>query len=185
MTIKEITALRKSGQLAEAMAAAEAEFAQAANRYTAGALFWCLNDLLKQQSGNEAISTIEQMRNLCELFGSDDNYMQTAMGAAEKRIIPHYYEVKNAIENAKNGGNAISLHNQIYVFYKTNDLSKQLYDDFGWLTYYALKQTNVTDVLNMKKLLHLYLQLDLPKPSILHSLILGEAVKVEKNTPLQ
>ena len=185
MTIKEITALRKSGQLAEAMTAAEAEFAHAANRYTAGALFWCLNDLLKQQSGNEAISTVEHMRNLCEQFGSEDEYMFNAMGAAEKRIIPHYYEVKATVENAKNGGNAISLHNQIAVFYKANELSKQLYDDFGWLTYYALRQTNVTDVLNMKKLLHLYLQLDLPKPSILHSRILDEAVKVEKNTPLQ
>lgn len=185
MTIKEITALRKSGQLAEAMTVAEAEFAHAANRYTAGALFWCLNDLLKQQSGNEAISTVEHMRNLCEQFGSEDEFMRNAMGTAEKRIIPHYYEVKAAVEKAKNGGNAISLHNQIAVFYKTNELSKQLYDDFGWLTYYALRQTNVTDVLNMKKLLHLYLQLDLPKPSILHSLILGEAVKVEKNTPLQ
>ena len=31
----------------------------------------------------------------------------------------------------------------------------------------------------------MYIKLDLPKPSILHSLILGEAVKIEKSTPLQ
>lgn len=48
MTIREITALRRSGQLSEALQAAEAEFAQNANKFTAGALFWCLNDLLKQ-----------------------------------------------------------------------------------------------------------------------------------------
>lgn len=49
MTIKEITALRKSGQLSQALAAAENEIAQNANNYTASALFWCLKDLAKQQ----------------------------------------------------------------------------------------------------------------------------------------
>jgi tetratricopeptide (TPR) repeat protein len=60
-----------------------------------------------------------------------------------------------------------------------------LYSDFGWLTYYALKQTAVGEVHKRKALLNQYLQLDLPKPSILHSLILVEAIKVEQNTPLQ
>ncbi len=49
MTIKEITALRKAGHLDEALQAAENEFAQAENKYTAAALFWCLYDLSKQQ----------------------------------------------------------------------------------------------------------------------------------------
>ena len=38
MTIKEITELRKSGHLAEAMAAAEIEFSKAANQYNDGAM---------------------------------------------------------------------------------------------------------------------------------------------------
>lgn len=47
-TIQEITALRKAGRLDEALQAAESEFAQNANNYTAGALFWCLNVLYKK-----------------------------------------------------------------------------------------------------------------------------------------
>lgn len=185
MTIKEITALRKSGHHAEAMAAAETEFANAANKYTAGALFWCLNDLQKQQSGDDATTTIERMKTLFNDFGGNDEFMQNAITSAEKHIIPHYYELKTAVENAKNGGEAISSHMQISILYNNGDLDTRLYDDYGWLTYYALKQTNISDVGNSKKLLNLYLQLNLPKPSMLHSLILGEAVKIEKNTPLQ
>lgn len=185
MTIKEITELRKSGNLAEAMAAAETEFAKAANKYTAGALFWCLTDLLKQQIGDNAATTFERMKALYNDYGCDDNYMQKAISSAEKRINPHYYEIKTAVENAKNEGDAISSHKQISILYNNGELDKQLYEDFGWLTYYALKQTNISDVGNMKILLNLYLQLNLPKPSMLHSLILSEAVKIEKNTPLQ
>ena len=42
MTIKEITNLRKSGRLQEALEAANNEFSKNSNIYTAGALFWCL-----------------------------------------------------------------------------------------------------------------------------------------------
>ena len=62
MTIKEITALRKSGRLQEALEAAEKEFAQSVNKYTVGALFWCLNDLYKQQSSDDAKPTINRMK---------------------------------------------------------------------------------------------------------------------------
>lgn len=184
MTIKEITNLRKSGHLSEAMTAAETEFAQNANEYTAGALFWCLNDLLKQQSGDAATTTFERMKAIFNDFGSGDDYMQKAMSSAEKRIIPHYDEIKSAVDNAKNGADVISLHRQISNLYDNGEVAPQLYADFGWLTYYALKRTSLSEVRNRKNLLYLYLKLNLQKPSILHSLILSEAVKIEKNTPL-
>ena len=90
MTIKEITELRKSGHLAEAMAAAEIEFAQNANKYTACALFWCFNDLFKQQSGDEALTTVERMKTIFNDFGSGDDYMLKALNSAENLIIPHF-----------------------------------------------------------------------------------------------
>ena len=86
MTIKEITELRKSGHLAEAMAAAEIELSKAANQYTAGALFWCLNARIKQQSGDDIEATFERMKALYTEFLSGDEYVQTAMNSAEKSI---------------------------------------------------------------------------------------------------
>ena len=55
MTIKEITALRRAGRLDEALKAAEDEFAQNANNFTAGSLFWCINDICKQETKQEIL----------------------------------------------------------------------------------------------------------------------------------
>ena len=70
-------------------------------------------------------------------------------------------------------------------WYHEGNLGEKLYPDFGWLIYYALKQTNLGETQNRKILLNQYLKLNLPRPSILHSLILGEAIKIEQTTPLQ
>lgn len=185
MTIKEITELRRSGRLQEALEAAEKEFAQNVNRYTVGALFWCLNDLYKQQNINDAADTIERMKELYNDHCIGDEFMQKALASAERQRLPHFHEIKEAVENAKGGADAVSAHQQATAWYNDGQLNSQLYPDFGWLIYYALKQTAVEEAHKRKVLLYQYFQLDLPKPSILHSLILGEAIKVEQNTPLQ
>lgn len=185
MTIREITELRKAGLLQEALEAAETEFAQSVNKYTVGALFWCLNDLYKQQAYNDATATIERMKVLYNDYCIGDEYMQKAIAAAERRSLPHFQEIKDAVENAKGGADAVSAHRQATVWYNEGHLDRQLYSDFGWLTYYALKQTPAEEAHKRKILLNQYIQLDLPRPSILHSRILVEAIKVEQNTPLQ
>lgn len=185
MTIKEITALRKGGHLEEALAAAENEFEKSQNEYTASALFWCLNDLCKQQAPEEAAATIDRMEGLFEDFGYEDEYMEKALASANRRSRKHYTELKDALENAKHGADAIAPHGRFLAYYNEGDLDPNLYQDFGWLTYYALKQTDTAEVQKRKILLGQYLKLNLPRPSLLHSLILGEAVKVEQHTPLQ
>lgn len=185
MTIREITALRKSGRLAEALEAAEAEYAQNANVYTVGALFWCLNDLYKTQESNLMEETIARMQSLYHNHCEGDEYMQHSLASAQRRILPHSSQMKEAIEKAKNGGDAIGLHQHFLRLNEEGEIDRQLFADFGWLTYYALKATPVNDSYKRKILLNLYLKLELERPSILHSLILSEAIKVEQNTPLQ
>lgn len=54
MTIKEITALRKAGQLEGALRVAEEEFAAHPDKFTAGALFWCLfEEVTKNRSAGK------------------------------------------------------------------------------------------------------------------------------------
>lgn len=185
MTIKEITALRKSGHLQEALEAAEKELAQSVNIYSVGALFWCLNDLYKQQNRNDAGATIERMKTLCNDFCDGDELMLKALAYAERQTLPHFHDIKESLDKAKNGTNITPLHSSIVQWFKNGEIDPRLYQDLGWLTYYILKQTNLGDAHKRKTLLYQYLQLDLPKPSILHSLILGEAIKIEQNTPLQ
>lgn len=184
MTIKEITAIRKSGQLAEALQAAETEFSQNVNNYTAGALFWCLNDLYKKQEPNEASNTIKRMKSLYNNYFAGDEFMKKSIDSAEQYLSPHYYVIEDAQNKIKNGDDAISCYQTIAKLYADGELAPTLYLKFGWLIYYALKNTSLRDAYNRKVMLNNYLKLGLPKPSTLHSLILGEAVKVEKNTPL-
>ena len=84
MTIKEITALRRAGRLDEALQAAENEFAQSANNFTAGSLFWCLNDICKQETEQEAIQSLyDRMKSLYEKFCSEDEYMPKSLNAID------------------------------------------------------------------------------------------------------
>lgn len=185
MTVKEITALRKSGQLQKALDAAENEFAQNANVYTVGALFWCLNDLAKQQAGDEATATIDRMKSLYNDYCIGDEYMQKALASISRRLQSHFHDLKNALERAKTGDNIKADYQLLEDVFTTGTLDAGLYSDFGWLIYYALRQTSLTDVRERKRMLGNYLKMDLPRPSMLHSMILAEAIKIEQSTPLQ
>lgn len=134
MTTQEIAALRKAGKLQEALDAAEKAFSANANKYTARMLFWCLNDLLRQQDRTEAATTRSRMETLYHDYCPGDTFMANTL---------------------------------------------------GWMVYPELKNMQVCDANGRKALLNKYLKLDTERPSKLHSAILGEAVKVEKNTPLQ
>lgn len=184
-TIQEITALRRSGHLDEAFQGAEELFAQRANNFTAGALFWCLKVLFYQQDMEDAKATLERMESLYTDYCQGDEYMQRALAAARCYLVPHCQEIRAAVEEAKNGGGAVNLYNRFNQLFQAHELDVSLYPNFGWLIYYALKNTPVDKVLERKTMLAQYLSLELVKPSILHSMILSEAVKVEQNTPLQ
>lgn len=185
MTVREINALRKSGHLSEALEAAENEFSQNANVYTVRALFWCLNDLYKTQPSEEAAGTIERMKSLYSTYCSGDEYMQRSIAAAENSLIPHYREVRGMASSAREGGDAIGFYNELVRLHDAGELDARLFNDFGWVIYFALKRTSLADAHTRKVMLGRYLKLELPRPSMLHSLILCEAVKVEQNTPLQ
>ena len=186
MTIKEITALRKAGRLDEALKAAENEFTQNANNFTASALFWCLNDICKQETSQDNIASLyERMKSLYEDCCSGDEYMPKSLNVIERRLDPISKELKDASEKARNGLLTEDVIQICHNLFENGDLNKNLYRDFGWLIFYNLKNTPVNDSTKRKQLLHYYLELELPRPELLHSLILSEAVKVEKNTPLQ
>lgn len=186
MTIKEITALRKSGRLDDALQAAENEFSMNANNFTAGTLFWCLNDVCKQETSQETIESLyERMKSLYDDYCSGDEYMPKSLNVIERRLDPISKELKDALEIAKKGSITNDIIQKCYNLFENGHLNENFYSDLGWIIFYNLKNTPINEVTKRKQLLHYYLVLELPRPELLHSLILGEAVKVEKNTPLQ
>lgn len=186
MTLKEITALRKSGRLDDAMKAAEELFDTAPDKFSASAVFWCLNDKLKQSSSAEDVHAIsERMERIYSSYGQGDQYMVNAMTNLSRRVDPLYSELKVGLEKAKRGEDVSELYETLVARFNENTLLDSHYSDFGWLIYYILRSTPLNDAQTRKVALHQYLKLNLPRPSMLHSLILGEAVKVEDNTPFQ
>lgn len=189
MTVQEITALRKAGRLEEALQAAENEYAQAKNSFTGGALFWCLNDISKQKTSTEELSKLyDKMISLFEEAQLGDkgiNFMKIALSNLERRINPVGQEIKDAITTLKSGASADTTRLKVEQMFNKGELNQNLYQDYGWLIYYTLKNTPVGEVQKRKILLSNYLKLSINGKNILHSCILSEAVKVEKNTPLQ
>ena len=186
MTVKEITKLRKSGRLQEAFEEAEKEFATNKNVYTVGALFWCLNDFCKNEEDQDKLNSLyERMLSLRDSYCPNDEYMARSLKSLEAKIDPLGQELKLALENAKEGRMSDLDLNKFEALFQNGNLKESLYQDFGWLIYYCLKSTDVKNSNKRKKLLHLYFKLNLPRPDLLHSLILSEAINVEKNTPLQ
>lgn len=186
MTIKEITALRKAGQVEEALEAALQEFDKNANKYTAGAVFWCYNDLIKGQSGEEFEANFQRMDELFQDYGSEDEYMSNAMEKLCSKQLPYAKELNDAVEQAKNGTNITAQCREFILAYKAGEIDASLFNKLGWAIYYAIKQTPKTQSGDaLKQMLAVYCKLDLPRPSNLHSRILGEVIKIERdNAPL-
>lgn len=94
MTTKEITALRKAGNLEEALRGAEEAYATNDNQYTAGALFWCLNDVCRQPGHAEDVASIyERMKAIAEQY-ADDEIMAKSLRKLEKILDPMSSRIK-------------------------------------------------------------------------------------------
>ena len=92
-------------------------------------------------------------------------------------------EMKLAIAAAKRKEDPFAAYEKFCNLFRSADLDSSLYRDFGWLIYYLLRAKPHNMVLQRKRLLLQYLKLNLERPSLLHSLILFEAVVMKKNSP--
>ena len=181
MTLNEITALRKSGRLREALDAAEIEFKKNQNVYTASALFWCLHAMCKTLRGEDAEACVEIMRKLHEAYGQGDKFMTRAM----TRYSSLSQELQKASNDAKSGADVTEVYTKVLDLFRNGELEAGLHEDFGWLIYHRLKMSRPDDALGRKRMLNYYLQLNVERPSMLHSLILAMAIELEKSTPLE
>ncbi len=144
MPYNDINAMRKQGNLQQALVMAEAEYARMPGRHEAVALFWCLNDDLKNSEGEEAEAIAERMRALWQTHEPQNPVLSKTVELALKSLTPEAQAERK-----------------------------------GWKIYKTLKE-NPRSLQEKKELLFQYLKLNNPRPSLLHSLILNEALKIDK-----
>lgn len=183
MSFKEVTQLRKDGRLEEATTMAREDLARVRDEWSCKALFWCLHEEAKTATIERLQQLAEEMQNLLETIGNDDVAV-SCMQRIEKRLIPHATEIRQAAENAKNPANAQVAYNTILAIFNAGELHESLHTEFAWVIYRALHADQSENVEYRKEIIEVYKQLSVERPSMLHSLILGEAVRVEKEWPL-
>ena len=182
MSFKEVTLLRKDGRLEEATTMAREDLARVRDEWSCKALFWCLHEEAKTATIERLQQLAEEMQNLLETIGNDDVAV-SCMQRIEKRLIPHATEIRQAAENAKTPANAQESYNTILAIFNAGELHESLHTEFAWVIYRALHADQSENVEYRKEIIEKYKQLSVERPSRLHSLILGEAVRVEKEWP--
>ncbi len=185
MSYREVTQLRKEGRLDEAIQMAERDLEQVRDYWNITALFWCLNDLYKKQDGEEKERTVARMCDLAQELGKLDEIASNCLEIAKASISPNFATITTAVEQSKKKGDAYRSYATISQIYDKEELPNRFFTDYGWVIYRALHQNPQLEIKERKKLLVRYLDLKLPTPSLLHSLILSEAVRIEQAVPLQ
>ena len=183
MAFKEVTALRKSGKLEQALEMARADYNHLQDYWGCVGLFWCLNDkykLVKELVERDAI--VKEMHELAKQIQRSDEYIERALVSADRSLLPHQDEIRTAEEQAKNG-DALAAYNKVLSFQNDDELASVQYENFGWIIYRALHQNQQISTIERRRILNNYLKLELPSPSMLHSCILSEAMNTERINP--
>ncbi|MCQ2289344.1 MAG: hypothetical protein MJZ74_09630 [Muribaculaceae bacterium] len=183
MSFKEVNALRKAGRLDEAIAMAQADLDREQSSWSISAMFWCLNDRSKREEGEQLKATADQMLQLVQALGEPDEIVAAAVKRLELRLDPHCAVIQRALADSKEEHRAIDACATLTALYNEGQLGPQWHEQYGWTLYRALHADQSADTLRRRRWLHVYLKLGLERPSLLHSLILSEAVRIERAMP--
>lgn len=88
--------------------------------------------------------------------------------------------ISDGFEVAKKG-DALRVFSQLVPYHDNGAIERRSHYPFGWIIYYALHQTDASDIDGRKHLLARYLKLHTPRPHKLHSMILTEAIRLHKD----
>jgi len=186
MSVKEVTNLRKSGKLTEAVSMAREELANDYNEWTCMSLFWSLRDytqnvLLPNGETDKALAAIKEMKELLPDMMDNNGIGKVAFGKLQKSILPHGPLLKEATERSKN--NPIEAYETLasQIGPAGNGLKTSLHEEYGWIIYRYLKaKQNELDSLQIRGLLRDYMLLKNERPSLLHSTFLNYAIAFSK-----
>lgn len=183
MSTRDITLLRHEGRLDEALALAKQEMENApTDKWCKSAMFWVLRDIVKNKcipSSNhmEANKHLNHMKALLLDMEDEDGLAKRAYQTLSMLLIPHATHIAALSELAKTNPN-LAYQKLLEISDPSGkDIDSQLHENFGWIIYRYMKANVSTfSSIETRKLLHNYIQLNNPRPSMLHSVILGFAL---------
>lgn len=181
---KDVFALRKQGELGQAFAIAEQLISEKpADEWNQRAYAWCVIDLIKQATAaNDHSAVAGYFAALEKIAIPADEILQKSLNSLRvmtSPAAPFIQQAKQASE-AKDHNKAISAYKQA-LHVMPGDPS--LRNNLGWELYRQAKQLVQLESINVfaiKRLLHDYMQLQLERPSLLHSSMLRIADGLSK-----
>lgn len=192
MPYQEIKDLLDKQEYLEALQIAREEYKANAGLWEARNLFRCLYHNTKAAAKDNdpelASEFLEQMQLLYQSHDLNDEINNGMLERARRLSNPTGILVQQAYAQAK-AGNGEGAYATVSSIYNDGRLPDDQTNAYGWIIYYSLKQQSDNDVerlvVERKRRLMRYIELGLPSPSLLHSLILSEAVRIERTTPLK
>ncbi len=192
MPYQEIKDLLDKQEYLEALQIAREEYKANAGLWEARNLFRCLYHNAKAAAKDNdpelASEFLEQMQLLYQSHDLNDEINNGMLERARRLSNPTGILVQQAYAQAK-AGNGEGAYATVSSIYNDGRLPDDQTNAYGWIIYYSLKQQSDNDVerlvVERKRRLMRYIELGLPSPSLLHSLILSEAVRIERTTPLK
>ncbi len=192
MPYQEIKDLLDKQEYLEALQIAREEYKANAGLWEARNLFRCLYHNAKAAAKDNdpelAAEFLEQMQLLYQSHDLNDEINNGMLERARRLSNPTGILVQQAYAQAK-AGNGEGAYATVSSIYNDGRLPDDQTNAYGWIIYYSLKQQSDNDVerlvVERKRRLMRYIELGLPSPSLLHSLILSEAVRIERTTPLK
>lgn len=190
MSVSEVTRLRKVGKLQEAYDLAREELEECQDKWTSTSMFWVLRDMIQKVylPANNIDAAQESLDKMKEFYYDGWMDYNEAAERAYKTLCrfvrPNGYEVKSASELSKTDPDG--AYQKVTEMYGKDAklLDDKLHEEFGWILYRYMKANfdRLTSV-QIRCLLRDYMLLHNERPSMLHSTILGFALKFHKNHP--
>lgn len=183
MSVREITYLRKSGRLQEALEMAKQELDNDPNEWTHMSMFWVLRDMIlniyiPQGNTEQAAETLHYMETLLPYMKDDDLIGEKSYKALCKSIFPYANEIKELSDLSKT--DPIRAYNSFIDKFGSNpNIDKSFHEDYGWIIYRYLK-SNTSRTSEAISILNTYSNLSIDKPSLLHSVMLNYALSFSK-----
>lgn len=185
MSVKEVTSLRKSGNLKEAYKIAIDDLKEdRSNSWAQMSLFWVLRDMCQQLCSRNAIDEakicLKEMSSLLPTMVDDSGAGEKAYTNLYKQLQPNADIISKASELSKNDPSNAYAQVRNYIDFP-NDIDSALHEDLGWIIYRYIK-AKLSDLssLEVRTLLKDYMYLNNERPSMLHSQMLNFALSFSK-----
>ena len=186
MSCKEVTALRKSGRLEEALRMALEDFRLERDEYSASALFWVYRDISLHEFGRKnterANAFFQKAKELSEEPELEfDEYVQDAIPKMMRMLAPNYDIVEQASEQSKNG-DVQGAYDKMKELLSHSILDDSLHESYVWIIFrYLNDKYKELGSIPCRRLLFEYMKLHNERPSLLHSNILNLASKISES----